>query len=228
MRDEAVRTGDQAYGAVVVKDGRIIGFGPSRVVLKKDVTAHAEREAIREAQARLGRRYLSGCLLYSSSRPCPACEAAAAQANIARMYFGAEATDAGAPRQIMIDHISIAVRDLDAGGRFYEAVLATLGYAKMIARPTTIGFGKKYPDFWINLRPDMTTPDPDGGVHICLRARKRASSRCVSRRGAQGGRRAPTVRRARGRNIRRATTRPSCSIRTATASRRSRSSTARR
>src|ERR1043165_4479825 len=53
MRDEAVRAGDQAYGAVVVKDGRIIGFGPSRVVLKKDWTAHAEREAIRDAQARL-------------------------------------------------------------------------------------------------------------------------------------------------------------------------------
>src|SRR5687768_5033507 len=70
----------------------------------------------------------------------------------------------------MIDHISIAVRDLEAGGRFYEAVLATIGYGKLIARPTTIGFGKKYPDFWINVRPKMATPDPDGGVHICLRA----------------------------------------------------------
>jgi catechol 2,3-dioxygenase-like lactoylglutathione lyase family enzyme len=70
----------------------------------------------------------------------------------------------------MIDHISIAVRDLEAGGRFYEALLATLGYTKLITRPTTIGFGKKYPDFWINVRPKMATPDPDGGVHICLRA----------------------------------------------------------
>ncbi len=98
MRDDAVRAGDQAYGAVVVKDGGIIGFGPSRVVLKKDWTAHAEREAIREAQARLGRD-LSGCLLYSSSRPCSACEAAAYDAKIARMYFGADATDGGAPRR---------------------------------------------------------------------------------------------------------------------------------
>jgi len=70
----------------------------------------------------------------------------------------------------MIDHVSIAVRDLEATARFYEAVLAPLGYAKMIARKTTVGFGKKYPDFWINLRPNMTTPDPDGGVHVCLRA----------------------------------------------------------
>jgi tRNA(Arg) A34 adenosine deaminase TadA len=99
MRDEAVRAGDQAYGAVVVKDGRIIGFGPSRVVLKKDSTAHAEREAIREAQARLGGSDLSGGVLYSSSRPCAACETAAAQANIARMYHGRDATDAGRPQR---------------------------------------------------------------------------------------------------------------------------------
>ena len=65
MQDDAVRAGDQAYGAVVVKDGRIIGFGPSRVVLKKDWTAHAEREAIREAQARLGRtRPFGVCALF--------------------------------------------------------------------------------------------------------------------------------------------------------------------
>ena len=70
----------------------------------------------------------------------------------------------------MLDHISIAVRDLQVAGRFYEAVLATLGYSKMIARPTNIGFGKTYPDFWINLRPNMASPDPDGGVHVCLRA----------------------------------------------------------
>jgi tRNA(adenine34) deaminase len=98
MKDEAVRLGDQPYGAVVVKDTRIIGFGPSRVVQKKDWSAHAEREAIREAQARLGTADLSGCVLYSSSRPCVACETTAATARIARMYHGPEATDAGAPR----------------------------------------------------------------------------------------------------------------------------------
>jgi guanine deaminase len=99
MRDEAVRAGDQAYGAVVVKDRRIVGFGPSRVVLKKDFSAHAEREAVRAAQTLLGRSDLTGCVLYSSSRPCAACEAAAAQANIARMHYGAAASDAGAPRR---------------------------------------------------------------------------------------------------------------------------------
>ncbi len=98
MKDEAVRAGDQPYGAVVVKDGRILGFGPSRVVLKKDWTAHAEREAIGEARARLGRGDLGGAVLYSTSRPCGECERAAARANVSRMYHGPAATDAGRPK----------------------------------------------------------------------------------------------------------------------------------
>ena len=71
----------------------------------------------------------------------------------------------------MIDHVSIAVRDLAASARFYEAVLATLGYAKLANRPATIGFGKKYPEFWLNERYHRTPVDPDSGTHICLRAR---------------------------------------------------------
>jgi catechol 2,3-dioxygenase-like lactoylglutathione lyase family enzyme len=70
----------------------------------------------------------------------------------------------------MIDHVSIAVRDLAASRRFYEAVLATLGYGTMIERPGTAGFGKKYPDFWLNERPSMAAVDSDSGTHICLRA----------------------------------------------------------
>ncbi|MEA3027754.1 MAG: hypothetical protein QOF91_3039 [Alphaproteobacteria bacterium] len=70
----------------------------------------------------------------------------------------------------MIDHVSIAVRDLAACGRFYEAMLATIGYSKLVTRPGTIGFGKKYPEFWLNERRDMTPADPDSGTHFCLRA----------------------------------------------------------
>src|SRR5712692_992005 len=69
----------------------------------------------------------------------------------------------------MIDHVSIAVRDLAASGRFYEAVLATLGLAKLVTRPTTIGFGKTYPEFWLNERRAMSAVDPDCGTHVCLR-----------------------------------------------------------
>ena len=70
----------------------------------------------------------------------------------------------------MIDHVSIAVRDLTASARFYETVLATLGYAKLADRPATIGFGTKYPEFWLNERRNMTPVDADPGAHVCLRA----------------------------------------------------------
>lgn len=71
----------------------------------------------------------------------------------------------------MIDHVSIGVRDLASATRFYEAVLATLGFAKLDSRPATVGFGKKYSEFWLNLRRDMAPVAADSGVHVCLRAR---------------------------------------------------------
>jgi tRNA(adenine34) deaminase len=98
MKRDAEQMGDQSYGAVVARHDAIVGWGPSRVVVRRDPTAHAEREAIRDAQRHLGRD-LSGCVMYSTSRPCAACEAAAAEANIERMFFGAAATDAGRPRK---------------------------------------------------------------------------------------------------------------------------------
>ena len=76
----------------------------------------------------------------------------------------------------MIDHISIAVRDLGKAEAFYAAVLATIGFAKMREWPdATIGFGKKHPEFWINKRTGMSRISDDNGVHICLRAPDTAS-----------------------------------------------------
>jgi tRNA(Arg) A34 adenosine deaminase TadA len=98
QKQRALGWGDQAYGAVLVHDGRIVGEGPSRVVQRNDPEAHAERVAIADAQQRLGRARLDGSTLYSTSRPCRRCEAAAARAGVARMVFGADATDAGTPR----------------------------------------------------------------------------------------------------------------------------------
>jgi len=74
----------------------------------------------------------------------------------------------------MIDHISVGVADLDRAARFYEAVLASLGLTRLVTRPKTIGFGKSYPEFWINLRPGMAKVTPESGVHICLRAKTAA------------------------------------------------------
>lgn len=70
----------------------------------------------------------------------------------------------------MIDHISIQVRDLDASAAFYEAVLAPLGLKRFVERPGTVGFGKRYPEFWLNHRPDGSRQDEGTGTHICLRA----------------------------------------------------------
>lgn len=99
MKRLAESWGDQPYGAVLVLDGRLIGQGPSRVVKNQNPDAHAEREAIRDAQHKLGRQWLSGAVLYSTSRPCSLCEAAAANAGVTRMRFGPSLTDAGAPGQ---------------------------------------------------------------------------------------------------------------------------------
>ena len=71
----------------------------------------------------------------------------------------------------MIDHISLAVRDLRAAEQFYAALLAPLGLTKLREWPdAAIGFGKKYPEFWINRRAAMDRLAEDSGVHICLRA----------------------------------------------------------
>jgi catechol 2,3-dioxygenase-like lactoylglutathione lyase family enzyme len=70
----------------------------------------------------------------------------------------------------MIDHVSIAVRDIRASARFYEALLAPLGMTRVRESPKSIGFGKTYAEFWINERAQLTPLPADTGAHICLRA----------------------------------------------------------
>jgi catechol 2,3-dioxygenase-like lactoylglutathione lyase family enzyme len=70
----------------------------------------------------------------------------------------------------MIDHASIAVSDLEAAGRFYDAVLGAIGMSRLVTRAATVGFGKSYPEFWLNRRPVLATLAPDSGVHVALRA----------------------------------------------------------
>ena len=71
----------------------------------------------------------------------------------------------------MIDHISIAVRDIKKAEAFYTALLAPLGLAKLREwAHAAVGYGKTYPEFWINSRSGMIPAEGDGGVHVCLRA----------------------------------------------------------
>jgi catechol 2,3-dioxygenase-like lactoylglutathione lyase family enzyme len=71
----------------------------------------------------------------------------------------------------MIDHVSVGVSDLERAARFYESALAPLALSRLVTRTAAVGFGKSYPEFWINLRPGMAQVAPGSGVHICLRAK---------------------------------------------------------
>jgi len=92
---ENVRSGRGGpFGAVVVKDGKIIAEGANSVTTTNDPTAHAEVLAIREACKKLGAFELTGCELYTSCEPCPMCLGAIYWARPARVYFGSTAADA--------------------------------------------------------------------------------------------------------------------------------------
>jgi tRNA(Arg) A34 adenosine deaminase TadA len=84
------------FGAVIVKEGQIIGRGCNRVTSTNDPTAHAEIVAIRDACQTLGVYHLTGCELYASCEPCPMCLAAIYWARLERCYFAARAAEAAA------------------------------------------------------------------------------------------------------------------------------------
>jgi deoxycytidylate deaminase len=86
LRDQAVREGDQAYGAVVVREGVIVGEGRNYVVLHSDPTAHSELLAVRDAARRLGTRDLSNCDVYSTAIPCAMCQGALYWGRVRRVY----------------------------------------------------------------------------------------------------------------------------------------------
>lgn len=88
--------GTEPFGAVVVKDGKIVGEGINRSLLNHDPTSHGETEAIRDACRNLGTVDLRGCELYSSCEPCPLCVAAMNIAGIAALYYAADMAQSGA------------------------------------------------------------------------------------------------------------------------------------
>jgi guanine deaminase len=84
------------FGAIVVRDGTVIGEGANHVTAANDPTAHAEIVAIREACRKLGRFDLRGCTLYASCEPCPMCLGAVYWARLDALYFAAGRDDAAA------------------------------------------------------------------------------------------------------------------------------------
>jgi len=82
------------FGAIIVKDGKIVARAHNRVLVSKDPTAHAEVNAIREASQELNTFNLSGCVLYTTCMPCPMCLGAIMWARIEEVYYGATEDDA--------------------------------------------------------------------------------------------------------------------------------------
>ena len=82
------------FGAVIIKDNKVIGKGANKVLLLNDPTAHAEIMAIRDASKNISSYDLSGCTLYTSCYPCPMCLSAIIWANIKTVYYGNTKIDA--------------------------------------------------------------------------------------------------------------------------------------
>ena len=106
---EAAAAGEVPVGAVVVKDGVVVGRGFNRPISSHDPTAHAEVVALRDAARRLANYRLTGCELYVTLEPCAMCVGAMVHARIARIVYGARDPKTGACGSIM---------DLPAQGNF--------------------------------------------------------------------------------------------------------------
>jgi tRNA(adenine34) deaminase len=89
LAERAETEGEVPVGAIVVRDGAVVGEGWNRPIAARDPTAHAEIVALRAAAARAGDYRLGGATLYVTLEPCPMCAAAMAHARIARLVFGA-------------------------------------------------------------------------------------------------------------------------------------------
>lgn len=105
------------FGAVIVKDGRIVGRGHNRVLASHDPTCHGEIAAIRDASANLGIHDLTGCVLYTTGEPCPMCFFACMWANISRICYGCTIAD-NARIGFRDEKFDSLVRKTDLSGEF--------------------------------------------------------------------------------------------------------------
>ena len=91
---DGINAGDGGpFGAVIVKDGKIIGRGHNRVVKNGDPTCHGEMEAIRDACKKMGTFDPAGAAIYTTGEPCPMCLGAILWANIEKVYYGCNVID---------------------------------------------------------------------------------------------------------------------------------------
>lgn len=96
LAEQAFREGEVPVGALIVKQGQILGKGYNQTENLKDATAHAEMIAISAACASLNQKYLTNCTLYVTLEPCPMCAGAIVWSKLERVVFGAPDEKAGA------------------------------------------------------------------------------------------------------------------------------------
>jgi tRNA(adenine34) deaminase len=126
----AARAGEVPVGAVVVRDGRLIGRGHNQPIALNDPTAHAEIVALRAAAGAAGNYRLTGATLYATIEPCAMCCGAAVHARVGRLVYGADDAKAGAVRSLyrLLDgtrlnhHVEVTagVRAEECGARLSE------------------------------------------------------------------------------------------------------------
>ena len=107
LAEEACREGEVPVGALIVRDGLVVGSGRNATECEQDPTAHAEMQAIRQAAAALNSRRLSDTTLYVTLEPCAMCAGAVVLARIPRLVFGAYDPKSGACgslRNVVRDH----------------------------------------------------------------------------------------------------------------------------
>ena len=97
----AAQAGEVPVGALVIKDGEIIGLGHNRNLLDHDPAAHAEIIALRQAAARLGNHRLTGCEMFVTIEPCAMCAGALVHARLARLVYGTSDPKAGAAGSVL-------------------------------------------------------------------------------------------------------------------------------
>jgi tRNA(adenine34) deaminase len=118
MAQRALEAGEVPVGAIVVRNGEIIGRGRNRNLTDNDPTAHAEIAALRDAGAALGNHRLTDCDLFATIEPCAMCAGAIVHARVKRLVYGAEDAKAGAVHSVMqvVNHPELNHRVEVCGG----------------------------------------------------------------------------------------------------------------
>ncbi len=140
---ESVAASGGPFGAVIVRDGRIIAEGSNRVTSTNDPTAHAEVVAIRAACAALGRFDLRGCEIYTSCEPCPMCLASIYWARLDRIYYGNDrlaAAEVGFDDEFLYREVATPIESRSLPTARLLADEATAAFAAWTAKPDKVTY----------------------------------------------------------------------------------------